>query len=488
MHAADQVAQHLIDRAADFLEGFDAFGGEFAGGVVLVLAVAGGAAGLHGGDAAHAAVLFIELAVDFHDLARRLAATGEQTAAHDGVGQREGFDDVARLGDAAVGDDAHAFAGGTLAGDVEGGELRDADAGDDARGADGAGALADLDGVGATVGEVLDAGAAGHVARDDGERGERVADDAHHVAHAGGVSVGGGDGDAVHGLGDELADLGDNAVAVEGAVGLADGGGGGATEEAECGIARGFAARFGLVHDALHVGAGDEALEAVLGIDDEHFVDADVVGEEFVGAADGVVAERGVEHGEELGARGHGLDDALVAVALLDDAAGEQAEEFAVLAVDDREGFKAEALLLDEFENVADGEVGADGDRVLDEAVDVVLHAGHFLHLLLRLHVVVDEAEAAVERHRNGHLRLGDGVHVGRDDGNLEADGVRELGGGVGVLGEDVREERGQRNVVEGERGGQVCAEEGVSLEIEFSVNAVDGRRSNLCHKLPVSQ
>jgi hypothetical protein len=46
---------------------------------------------------------------DFHDLARRLAAAGEQAAADDGVGEGERLDDVAGLGDAAVGDERTPF-------------------------------------------------------------------------------------------------------------------------------------------------------------------------------------------------------------------------------------------------------------------------------------------------------------------------------------------------------------------------------------------
>ena len=88
-----------------FLERFDAFGGDFplAGPGV---AVTRGRAGLHRGEAAHAAVLFVEFAADFHDLARRLGAAGEQAAADHRVGQRQRLDDVAGLGDAAVGEDA----------------------------------------------------------------------------------------------------------------------------------------------------------------------------------------------------------------------------------------------------------------------------------------------------------------------------------------------------------------------------------------------
>src|SRR5690606_7953700 len=80
LDAADEGVEHVVHRAGNFLEGLDALGGDLANGVVFVVAVTGGGAGLHGGVGAHAAVLFVDLAGDFHDLARRFAATGQQAA------------------------------------------------------------------------------------------------------------------------------------------------------------------------------------------------------------------------------------------------------------------------------------------------------------------------------------------------------------------------------------------------------------------------
>jgi hypothetical protein len=117
---------------------------------------------------------------------------------------------------------------------------------------------------------------------------EGAADEFHHLADPGGVAVGGGDGDDVNGLVHELADVGDDFVAVEFAAGLADGGDGGADDEAELGVARGFAAGLGLAGDALDVGDGDQAAEAILVVDDEHLVDADILREKLVGGLDRV--------------------------------------------------------------------------------------------------------------------------------------------------------------------------------------------------------
>ncbi len=56
----------------------------------------------------------------------------------------QGFDDVAALGDAAIGQDTHAFLLGRLGANVEGGELRNTDTGDDSGGANGARTLSNL--------------------------------------------------------------------------------------------------------------------------------------------------------------------------------------------------------------------------------------------------------------------------------------------------------------------------------------------------------
>ena len=149
-------------------------------------------------------------------------------------------------------------------GDVEGGELGDADAGDDAGGADGAGALADLDGVGAALGEELDAGGAGDVAGDDRQFREGVAQHADGVADAFAVAVGGGDGDDIDAAVDEAADVAEDAVAVEFAERVAGGGDGGAADEAEVRVAGRFELGVALLHDALDVAHREQAVQVVL--------------------------------------------------------------------------------------------------------------------------------------------------------------------------------------------------------------------------------
>ncbi len=132
------------------------------------VAVAGQA--LHRPQRAHAPVL-LEAApfVDDH-LAGRLVQAGQQAAQHHGVGAGgQGLDDVARVPDAAVGDDRGAPAVGLFGAVLDGGDLRHAHAGHDARRADRAGAHAHLDHVGAGGDQVAGALGGDDVAGDQGQ-------------------------------------------------------------------------------------------------------------------------------------------------------------------------------------------------------------------------------------------------------------------------------------------------------------------------------
>ncbi len=462
LDAADEFAEYAGEGAGRFFQRFDAFGGCFGGDVLAVVPIAGGGAVLHGRAAAHAAVLLIKFAVDLDDLAGRFVATGQQAAAHDAVGEGEGLDHIARFGDAAVCEDGDALFAGGDGGAVECGHLRDTDACNDTGGADGAGALADFDGVGTGIGEEFDAFGAGHVTGDERELGEFGPKHADGITHTFGKTVGGGDGNGIDAFIDELADMAEDAVAVEFAVRLAVGGNGGAAHQAEVAVAGGFDRLLGLLLDALDVAEGEEAAEAVLFVDDQKFVDAEVLGEKFIGGFDRVFDDVLFGQRIDLVAGRHGLGDVTVGVAAFDDASGEEAEQL-VVGIDDREGAEAEAAVMDVVEHFADFLMGADFNGLLNEAVNVILHAGDFFDLLLVAHVVVDESEPAVECHLDGHFRFGHGVHVRRDDRDLELERGRELRREVCLARQDLGVKSREGNVVVGETDGQIAEEELVS-------------------------
>jgi len=184
-----------------------------------------------------------------------------------------GFHDVATLGDAAVGDETDVFLFRGGAADVERGELRDADARDNARGADGAGALADLDA--SAPASARNATPAALVTLPamivrclNSSRTSRTTSPTLAVWPC-----------AVETATQSTCSSASRptcrsriVVAIESAIRAARGGERGAGDEAKLGIARGLATGLRLAHEALDVGAGDEAAKAVRRIDDEHFV------------------------------------------------------------------------------------------------------------------------------------------------------------------------------------------------------------------------
>src|SRR5205085_1466359 len=93
------------------------------------------------------------------------------------------------------------------------------------------------------------------------------------------------------------------------------------------------------------------------------------------------------------------------------------------------DGHAGDVVVVHEADGVAEGVVGAEGDR-LDYharlgALDLVYLAG----LVLDGHVAVDHADATLAGHSDCHAALGDGVHGGGDDGHVEGDAGGEHGG-----------------------------------------------------------
>ena len=222
----------------------------------------------------------------------------------------------------------------------------------------------------------------------------------------------GGNRHDVHAAFHKRADVVQNAFAVEFAKGVARGRDRRATNEMKARVARRFELRVALLRDALDVAHREQAAQIVLVIHDEQFVNAKMFVEKFVGARDGVLAEFLLGDGVNLGAGREGVGDFALGVARLDDVAGKQADEFA-LVIHDGKCAEAEFFLLNQRQHVTDELVGRDLDRFLNQPVNVVFDAADLGKLLALRHVVMDEAEAAVGRHGDGHARLGHGVHVG---------------------------------------------------------------------------
>ena len=241
--------------------------------------------------AAHAAVLFIEFPVDFHDLARSLGTACEEAAADDRVREGEGFHDVARFGDASIGEYCDAATFGGLRTNIERGELGNAHSSDDARRADGAGALSNLDGIRAALGQKLNTRAARHISGDDWQRGELGTNGLHRLANSTRVSVGCRDRHGIQTAFDHGAHMGEEGILVECAIGKPRWADCRTADEAEFGVPRWFCLEGTLLRNPFDIAQGEETFQVIVLVDNEQFVDADIVGEKPVGPCNGIAAE-----------------------------------------------------------------------------------------------------------------------------------------------------------------------------------------------------
>ena len=169
-------------------------------------------------------------------------------------------------------------------------------------------------------------------------------------------------------------------------------------------------------------------------------------------AASSVVPDR---HGEERLAR-HDVGDRPIDVVLEPQVAvGQDADEAPFLAPVLRDRHAGDPVLLHQLERFEDPVGGGEGDRVDDHPALGPLDAIDFRRLLLDRQVLVDDADAALLRHRDRQPRLGDGVHRRAGDRDVQADVAGEVRGDVDFARQDVRVLRHEQHVVKGQGGGQ---------------------------------
>src|SRR4029077_20351914 len=80
-----------------------------------------------------------------------------------------------------------------------------------------------------------------------------------------------------------------------------------------------------------------------------------------------------------------------------------------------------------------------------------LLHAPDLAGLRLDGHALVDDADAAFLGDGDRQARLSDGVHGGREQGHVQPDAARDVGGEIDLAWQNFRVSRNQEDVVEGE-------------------------------------
>src|SRR5512139_799272 len=187
-HARLQAADELVHaRSEGPLGGYaplDPLGHELRFLLLMGLEIAVLASPLHGADGTHAPVGLVGAALVQDRLARALVGACQETADHDARrAGSQGFRDVARELDAAVGDHRDARLVRHADAVHDGRDLRDARSGHHARGADGARSDAYLDAVSAGPDEVPRRVGRGDVARHDVEGRVLLLAPLHRVHH-----------------------------------------------------------------------------------------------------------------------------------------------------------------------------------------------------------------------------------------------------------------------------------------------------------------
>ncbi len=268
----------------------------------------------------------------------------------------------------------------------------------------------------------------GHVADDQLDLGEALAQLRRGVEHAAAVGVRGVEDEEVHlGLDQRRGAL---QVVARGADRRADAQ---APELVLAGVR--------VLDRLLDVLDRDQPLEVAGLVDDEHLLDAVLV---ELGL--GLFERRPLGDGDQV-LLGHQLVDRLVEVLLeAEVAVGEDADQMP-LGVGHRHA--RDLVAGHHLERLADALVGPHGDGIDDHPRLTALDPVHLFGLDLHRHVLVDDADPPLLGQGDGQARLGDGVHGRGEDRHVHLDPAADLGPQLDLVRMDLGEAGDDRDVVE---------------------------------------
>ena len=193
----------------------------------------------------------------------------------------------------------------------------------------------------------------------------------------------------------------------------------------------------------LNVFYGDQAFQIVLVIDDQQFLDAMLMQNIFR------IFQRGADRdGNEVVFSHHLVDRDIEACLKAQVPVREYSDQLSV--VGDRHA--GNLVLAHDLEGIGNLFVRRHGDRVDDHAALGALYLIHFLRLLRDSEVSVDDPQAALLCHGNGHVRLGYGVHGCTDQRDIQTDVAGELSLRIRGCRDHIGAGRQEENVVKGER------------------------------------
>ena len=215
-------------------------------------------------------------------------------------------------------------------------------------------------------------------------------------------------------------------------------------------------------HRLLHVLDGDQPDAAVLRIDHQQLLDAELMQQPL-----GLVLPDALAHGDEL-LLGHQLGHALARIGgEAHVAVGEDADQLAGRARRRIDGGgpgrplhhrnAGNAVFLHQGAGLGQGGLRMDGHRIDHHAGLELLDLADLGGLLLGLEVAVNDPNAAGLRHGDGHLGLGHRIHGRGDDRHIELDPAGDPGAHIGVGRHHLGQPRLEQDVVEGEGLDQIA-------------------------------
>ena len=157
---------------------------------------------------------------------------------------------------------------------------------------------------------------------------------------------------------------------------------------------------------------------------------------------------------------------------------GKQSEELA-LFIHHRKRAKPEFFFLDQLQHITNELIGGNLDGIRNQTLNMVFYPADLRKLLPFRHVVMDQAQAAVQCHGNGHAGFRHRIHVGGNCRDAQLQGISEPGVELSIAGQYFRIQRGQSNVIISQADLLVCREKSIRSLIE---GVVDWRIARCCH------
>ena len=424
----DGRGRPLVGHAA-----LDALGHQFLGALarILKIAIGGTLPGRHGAQRAHSPIGFIRATLVQLDFPRRLFRAGKQGAHHHRMrSRRHRFGQIAGKTHAAIGDHRHVAVLQRRHRLGDGAHLRHANAGHDARGANGARADADLNAIGAGLGQGAGGLGRGHIAADDLQIRVLRLEPAQVLQHIARVAVGGVEHEHV-GAG---IDQGRRPLR-----GIGRGAHGSAHAQTPEAVFTGIRVALRLVE----ILDGNHAAQREVLTDHEDFLDAVALQQALHLGGLGALAHR-----HQLVARGHNRRHRFVQLGFETPVApGHDADQ--ILARQHRHA--GDAVGAGQFDKLGNAGILLDGDRVFHHTGLVLLDAPHLSGLLGDAHAFMNDADAALLRHGDGQAGFRHRVHGGGNQRQIQLDRPGEARAQRYAARHNLRITGQQQHIVEGQ-------------------------------------